>query len=175
MRQEKPVAGRRPEKTSVGRRHENNASTGSRQEKAGGGRSPHADSGRVHAQAAAAVERIVRASETRRGGCAVKGLTLAAGNVAKRATHAVTCETLRYLPVIKDLIAATNLANSAWMKAKPHLVYVLVYDLVVSGKVSHPSLPATLLPSPSPTLCYNIALLLYRPAIISPCYYIALL
>ncbi|CAI5494491.1 unnamed protein product [Closterium sp. Naga37s-1] len=103
-------------------------------EKTGGGRSAHADSSRVHAQAASAVERIMRANETRRGGCAVKGLTLAEGNVAKRATHAVTCETLRYLPVIKDLIAATGLANSNWMKAKPHLVYVLVYDLVVSGK-----------------------------------------
>ncbi|CAI5503589.1 unnamed protein product [Closterium sp. Naga37s-1] len=38
------------------------------------------------------------------------------------------------LPVIQDLIATTGLANSNWMKAKPHLVYVLVYDLVVSGK-----------------------------------------
>ncbi|CAI5972245.1 unnamed protein product [Closterium sp. NIES-65] len=128
-------SGRRQEKPSAGRRQENSSpSAGRRQEKASGGRSAHADSSRVHAQAAAAVERILRANETRRGGCAVKGLTLAEGNVAKRATHAVTCETLRYLPVIKDLIAATGLVNSNWMKAKPHLVYVLVYDLVVSGK-----------------------------------------
>ncbi|CAI5963751.1 unnamed protein product [Closterium sp. NIES-64] len=45
-------------------------------------------------------------------------------------------QTSQDLPVIKDLIAATGLVNSNWMKAKPHLVYVLVYDLVVSGKLS---------------------------------------
>ena len=49
----------------------------------------------VDQQASTAVERMLRAKATGDGGCALKTLTLAAGNQAKAATHAVTCETLK--------------------------------------------------------------------------------
>lgn len=49
----------------------------------------------IDRQAAQAVDRLIAAAETQRSGATIKALTLAPHVVHKRATHAVTCETLR--------------------------------------------------------------------------------
>ena len=49
----------------------------------------------IHRQAAAAVGKLLAADESRSSGVTVKGLTMAAHVVEKKATYAVTCNTLR--------------------------------------------------------------------------------
>jgi hypothetical protein len=62
--------------------------------------------GVIDRQAAEAVERLVQAAETQRGGSTIKSLTLAPHVVHKKPTHAVTCETLR---------CASPAAQRAWV------------------------------------------------------------
>ena len=50
---------------------------------------------RVYEQAGKAVEAIVKADKTKSAGRSLRSLKLAPRNVAKKATHALTCETLR--------------------------------------------------------------------------------
>lgn len=49
----------------------------------------------VHRQAAVAVSRLIEADASKRGGVSIKALTLSPSVLSKRATHALTCETLR--------------------------------------------------------------------------------
>ena len=49
----------------------------------------------VHRQAAAAVSRLLEADASKRGGVSIKALTLSPSVLSKKATHALTCETLR--------------------------------------------------------------------------------
>ncbi|KAK9806991.1 hypothetical protein WJX72_009771 [[Myrmecia] bisecta] len=62
-------------------------------------------------------------------GVSLKSLTLAPQNVAKAATHAVVCQTLKFLPVIQQLIAAVDLTGR-----HPQLTQataaVLVYEVL---------------------------------------------
>ena len=45
--------------------------------------------------------RLLRADGARRGGASIKTLTLAPGIAAKKATHAIVCETLKHIPLLK--------------------------------------------------------------------------
>ena len=58
----------------------------------------------VRRQAAGIIARLLRADGRRRGGASIKTLTLASGVAAKKATHAVVCEALKHVPLIKLLI-----------------------------------------------------------------------
>ena len=55
----------------------------------------------VWKQAAGIVARLLRADGARRGGASIKTLTLAPGIAAKKATHAIVCETLKHVPLLK--------------------------------------------------------------------------
>ena len=55
----------------------------------------------VWKQAAGIVARLLRADGARRGGASIKTLTLAPGIAAKKATHAIVCETLKHIPLLK--------------------------------------------------------------------------
>jgi len=55
----------------------------------------------VWRQAAGVVARLLDADGSRRGGASVKTLTLAPGVAAKKVTHAVVCETLKHVPLLK--------------------------------------------------------------------------
>lgn len=56
---------------------------------------PAAVEKKVHRQAAIAVGKLLEADEKKQGGASIKTLTLAPGVIAKKATYALTCETLR--------------------------------------------------------------------------------
>ena len=49
-------------------------------------------------------------SSTRRGGASVKTLTLAPGVAAKKVTHAVVCETLKHVPILKLVLDDAGVA-----------------------------------------------------------------
>ena len=55
----------------------------------------------VWKQAAGIVARLLRADGARRGGASIKTLTLAPAIAAKKATHAIVCETLKHIPLLK--------------------------------------------------------------------------
>ena len=81
----------------------------------------------VDRQAAHAVAALLRADKTGISGASIKSLTLGPAVAAKKATYAVTCETLRLLPVIRQAVEAAGL-----LPAHPLLpaatVYVLCYE-----------------------------------------------
>jgi putative methyltransferase len=83
----------------------------------------------VDRQAAYAVAKLLRADATGSGGASIKSLTLGPAVKAKKATYAVTCETLRMLSVIQEVLGATDmLAKNASLT--PETAYVLCYELL---------------------------------------------
>eukprot|EP00850_Spirogloea_muscicola_P023636 SM000373S13618 [mRNA] locus=s373:46324:50619:- [translate_table: standard] len=84
---------------------------------------------KVYLQVASILARVLAANARRSDGASIKSLALAPAIVAKKATYALTCETLRYLPVLKEVVAATDLLKST-AKMQAELAYVLVYDLL---------------------------------------------
>lgn len=61
----------------------------------GAGAVPERIEARIHTQAAAVLKRLLTAHGKRKKGAALRTLTLANHIVAKKATHAITCETLK--------------------------------------------------------------------------------
>ncbi|GAB4818953.1 hypothetical protein N2152v2_005999 [Parachlorella kessleri] len=65
----------------------------------------------VHRQAAIAVSRLLAADASHRKGATLKSLTLAPHIEAKKATYAVTCQVLKHLPVLQQLLERTQLVE----------------------------------------------------------------
>ena len=92
----------------------------------------------VDRQAAAAVGTLLAADAARRGGRALKSLTLAPRNVAKRATHAVTVETLRHASLLQ---AALDAASAGHARLPHPVALVLAYEVLL-GQGLRPVGPA---------------------------------
>jgi hypothetical protein len=67
----------------------------------------------VWAQSASIVARLLRADGARRGGASIKTLTLAPGVAAKKATHAIVCETIKHIPLLKLVLHAAGVPLTA--------------------------------------------------------------
>ena len=80
-------------------------------------------------QAARAVQQLLQADASGRGGASIKSLTLAPSIEAKKATHAVTCQTLKLLPVLKQLLEGCPLLQQH-PQLQPETAYVLVYEVL---------------------------------------------
>ncbi|KAK3233758.1 hypothetical protein CYMTET_55974 [Cymbomonas tetramitiformis] len=89
---------------------------------------PERIEGKVHRQVAKIISRLLTANSSKHSGASIKSLTLAPRIIAKKATHALTCETLKYLPVIREVIAATRLMEHNEVPIE--LAYVLVYEVL---------------------------------------------
>ena len=63
----------------------------------------------VDKQAANAIQRLLKAQSSRQQGASLKSLVLAPHIKAVKATFKVAYSTLRYLPAIKSILAATHL------------------------------------------------------------------
>jgi putative methyltransferase len=63
----------------------------------------------IDQQSAEALARLLDAAATRSHGASIKSLTLAPHVVHKKPTFAVTCETLKHLPLLQAVLAATGL------------------------------------------------------------------
>lgn len=83
----------------------------------------------VDRQAARAVQQLLRADASGRGGASIKSLTLAPAMEAKKATYAVTCQTLKLLPVLKQLLEGWPLLQQH-RDMQPETAYVLVYEVL---------------------------------------------
>jgi putative methyltransferase len=62
----------------------------------------------IDQQSSEVLDKLLSAAETRRGGATIKSLTLAPHIVHKKPTFAVTCETLKHLPLLKQLVAGVG-------------------------------------------------------------------
>ena len=80
-------------------------------------------------QAAKAVQQLLQADASGKGGASIKSLTLAPSIDAKKATHAVTCQTLKLLPVLKQLLEGCSLLQQH-PQLQPETAYVLVYEVL---------------------------------------------
>jgi putative methyltransferase len=47
----------------------------------------------------------------------------------KKATFALVCQTLKHLPIIKDVLDATKVISSKW-KRQMELIYIITYDIL---------------------------------------------
>ncbi|KAG7671161.1 hypothetical protein Ndes2526B_g02378 [Nannochloris sp. 'desiccata'] len=95
----------------------------------------------THRQAAHAVGRLLNADATGRDGASLKSLTLAPHIVNKKAVYAVTIETLKHVPVLKQLVERGNVLAAARGLTSP-VAYVLIRELLWGSEELQPLGPA---------------------------------
>ncbi|EIE18290.1 S-adenosyl-L-methionine-dependent methyltransferase [Coccomyxa subellipsoidea C-169] len=115
--------------------------------------------GLVDRQAASAITHVLHADATGTEGASIKSLTLGPAIQAKKATYAVTCETLRMLPVIQQLVSTAEL-----MGLDPRLsretAFVLCYELLFGEGLRQKGPAERLVLSARPALEQELAAML---------------
>lgn len=91
-------------------------------------------------QASAIVKKVWTSNAAKSGGATIKSLSLAPHVQAKKATHAVVCETLRHLELLKHVERAAGLCTR-YPRLAPECALVLLYDLLL-GQGVRPHGPA---------------------------------
>ncbi|KAJ6842259.1 putative 28S rRNA (cytosine-C(5))-methyltransferase [Iris pallida] len=86
-------------------------------------------------EAAAVLRKVLVGDATRRASASIKSLVYGPTVRNKKATFALICQTLKYLPVLKELIAASNLLSNKWKKQE-ELIYVTTYDILFGQEVA---------------------------------------
>ncbi|KAJ1423410.1 SAM-dependent methyltransferase RsmB/NOP2-type [Sesbania bispinosa] len=85
---------------------------------------------------AAKVLRVVLEGDAKRRALAsIKSLIYQPSVRNKKATFALICQTLKHLPIIKDVLEAASILNTKW-KRQRELVYIIVYDILFGQAVS---------------------------------------
>ncbi|KOM42134.1 hypothetical protein LR48_Vigan04g233200 [Vigna angularis] len=85
---------------------------------------------------AAKVLRVVLEGDAKRRALAsIKSLIYQPSVRNKKATFALICQTLKHLPIIKDVLEAASILNAKW-KRQRELVYIIVYDILFGKVVS---------------------------------------
>ncbi|CAL9753933.1 unnamed protein product [Musa acuminata subsp. burmannicoides] len=80
-------------------------------------------------EAARVLRRVLQGDDARRATASIKSLVYSPSVRNKRATFALVCQTLKYLPILKDVLAATSILNRKWKKQE-ELIYVTAYDIL---------------------------------------------
>uniref|UniRef100_A0A0A9G961 SAM-dependent MTase RsmB/NOP-type domain-containing protein n=1 Tax=Arundo donax TaxID=35708 RepID=A0A0A9G961_ARUDO len=80
-------------------------------------------------EAAAVLRRVLRGDAARRAVGSIKSLVYSPTVRNKRATFALVCQTLKYLSIIKEVLASSGVLNGKWKKQE-ELVYVTAYDIL---------------------------------------------
>ncbi|TKY74880.1 28S rRNA (cytosine-C(5))-methyltransferase [Spatholobus suberectus] len=85
---------------------------------------------------AAKVLRVVLEGDAKRRALAsIKSLIYQPSVRNKKATFALICQTLKHLPIIKDVLEAASILNTKW-KRQRELIYIIVYDILFGQAVS---------------------------------------
>lgn len=82
--------------------------------------------GDVDRQSAYAVMRVIEGERTKRG-ANIKTLTLGPKIIAPKATFAVTCQVLKHLPILREVVDAAGLL-AQHTKLQPEAAFVLAYE-----------------------------------------------
>ncbi|CAN6243594.1 unnamed protein product [Urochloa humidicola] len=80
-------------------------------------------------EAAAVLRRVLRGDAARRSAGSIKSLVYSPTVRNKRATFALVCQTLKYLPILKEVLGLSGVLNSKWKKQE-ELVIVTAYDIL---------------------------------------------
>ncbi|KAG9446457.1 hypothetical protein H6P81_012585 [Aristolochia fimbriata] len=80
-------------------------------------------------EAAKILRCVLQGDANRKAVASIKSLVYSPSVRNKKATYALVCQTLKYLPLIKDLLSASNVLNSKWKKQE-ELMYMIAYDIL---------------------------------------------
>ncbi|CAM0946100.1 unnamed protein product [Alopecurus aequalis] len=86
-------------------------------------------------EAATVLRRVLRGDASRRSGGSIKSLVFSPSVRNKRATFALVCQTLKYLPILKEVLASSGVLTSKWKKQE-ELVYVTAYDILFGQEIA---------------------------------------
>ncbi|KAM7493488.1 hypothetical protein LguiB_028097 [Lonicera macranthoides] len=80
-------------------------------------------------EAAKVLRTVLQGDARRRAVGSIKTLVYSPSVRNKKATFALLCQTLKHLPIIKDVLDATSILNSKW-KRQGELMYIITYDIL---------------------------------------------
>ncbi|XP_048533516.1 25S rRNA (cytosine-C(5))-methyltransferase NSUN5 [Triticum urartu] len=86
-------------------------------------------------EAATVLRRVLRGDASKRSGGSIKSLVFSPSVRNKRATFALVCQTLKYLPILKEVLASSGVFSSKWKKQE-ELVYVTAYDILFGQEIA---------------------------------------
>uniref|UniRef100_A0ACD5ZK27 Uncharacterized protein n=1 Tax=Avena sativa TaxID=4498 RepID=A0ACD5ZK27_AVESA len=86
-------------------------------------------------EAATVLRRVLRGDASKRAGGSIKSLVYSPSVRNKRATFALVCQTLKYLTILKEVLASTGVLSSKWKKQE-ELVYVTAYDILFGQEIA---------------------------------------
>ncbi|KAK9907331.1 hypothetical protein WJX75_001613 [Coccomyxa subellipsoidea] len=109
--------------------------------------------------AASAIAKMLHADATGTGGASIKSLTLGPAIQAKKATYAVTCETLRMLPVIQQLVSEAGLLEQD-PRLSQETAFVLCYEVLFGEGLRQKGPAERLVLSAQPALEQQLAAML---------------
>ncbi|XP_077247842.1 S-adenosyl-L-methionine-dependent methyltransferases superfamily protein isoform X2 [Tasmannia lanceolata] len=80
-------------------------------------------------EAAKVLRSVIEGDAKRKAVASIKTLVYSPSVRNKKATFALVCQTLKYLPLLKDVLASTKILNGKW-KRQEELVYIIIYDIL---------------------------------------------
>ncbi|CAO2816646.1 unnamed protein product [Amaranthus hypochondriacus] len=86
-------------------------------------------------EAAKVLRTVLQGDARRRAVGSIKTLVYSPSIRNKKATFALVCQTLKYLPLIKDVLDTSCVLNNKW-KRQEELMYIVTYDLLFGKEVS---------------------------------------
>ncbi|RDY13082.1 putative 28S rRNA (cytosine-C(5))-methyltransferase [Mucuna pruriens] len=86
-------------------------------------------------EAAKVLKAVLEGDAKRRALASIKSLIYQPSVRNKKATFALICQTLKHLPVIKDVLEAASVLNTKW-KRQRELMYIILYDILFGQAVS---------------------------------------
>ncbi|MBA0575119.1 hypothetical protein Golob_025161 [Gossypium lobatum] len=86
-------------------------------------------------EAAKVLRSVLQGDAHRRAVASIKSLVYSPSIKNKKATFALVCQTLKHLPIIKDVLEGANILNSRW-KRQVELVYIITYDILFGQEIS---------------------------------------
>ncbi|XP_057432245.1 25S rRNA (cytosine-C(5))-methyltransferase NSUN5 [Lotus japonicus] len=86
-------------------------------------------------EAAKILKTVLEGDAKRRALASIKTLIYKPSIRNKKATFALICQTLKHLPIIKDVLEASSILNTKWKKHQ-ELIYIILYDILFGQEVS---------------------------------------
>ncbi|XP_043721241.1 25S rRNA (cytosine-C(5))-methyltransferase NSUN5 [Telopea speciosissima] len=80
-------------------------------------------------EAARVLRCVLDGDERRRAVASIKSLVYSPSIRNKKATFALVCQTLKHLPIIKELLENSHVLNGKW-KRQEELMYIITYDIL---------------------------------------------
>ncbi|KAL9226897.1 hypothetical protein vseg_002657 [Gypsophila vaccaria] len=80
-------------------------------------------------EAAKILRTVLHDDARRRAAASIKSLVYSPSVRNKKATFALLCQTLKYLPLIKEILDTSAVLNSKW-KRQEELIYIITYDVL---------------------------------------------